>query len=225
MSGEWWVVSSDAARGSGLGDTTNNEPYSLTTRGTDCRLLTALYLIMVYLRFTIGYLLPTLPTAYSLLVNIRHLSLISRRYEYCSVLSSRCILLALLLPLTENMIATLRKSQDCTLRWWGPQHRILGRKLGLGNMWLSSCGILRSGFLAKIKSAIWVYVGTAVPTWDCSARPLFMTLRTLFRQEILTSEFRKMIATCLLDPIFALESDVEVPSTSKWSLEICRALI
>ena len=33
--------------------------------------------------------------------------------------------------------------------------------------------------------------------------------------KVLTSEFRKMIATCFLDPISALESEFEVPRTSK----------
>ena len=45
---------------------------------------------------------------------------------------------------------------------------------------------------------------------NCQMLRLFTKLRTLFWQETLTSEFRKVVATCFLDPIFSLESDVEV---------------
>ena len=53
-------------------------------------------------------------------------------------------------------------------------------------MWFSSCGISRSGFLAKINSAIpGVNVGTSVPNWDRNATcGTFKRLRTLYWQTI-----------------------------------------
>ena len=103
-----------------------------------------------------------LTTAYYLLLTTDRLLLTM----YCSLLA---VYYSPLLPFTaycDNIMAMLRKSQDFILRSWGPQHRILGQSLGLGNMWLSSCGIMRSGFIDNIKSARWVPFGTSVQNWD-----------------------------------------------------------
>ena len=120
-----------------------------------------------------------------------------------------------LLPPTDHTIDRLRKSQDFTIISWGPQHRVIGQRLGLGNMWLSSCGFWGLGFLAKVNSAICMCVGTLVPNWNYSANipPTLWHFRNLLSQELRIQKFRKMIATCFLGPMFALEPDVEVPRT------------
>ena len=142
---------------------------------------------------TTYYLLPTtyylLPTTYYLLL------------ATCYLLPPNCYITFM-----------LHKSPDFILRSWGAQNLIIGQTLGLGNMWLSSCGIFAFGFFANINSAMCMCFS------HCSAKlglKCFGQLRNVFLQEILTQQFRKMIATCLSDPIFAQKSDSEVAITSQ----------
>ena len=115
------------------------------------------------------------------------------------------------LPPDLNMIAMLRKSQDFMLKFWGSQNRIIGQKLGLGNMWLSSCGIVGSGFSAKLNSAKRVYFGTSVPNWDCTFNRIADFILATHPDPHIPQEDSHLFHKTNV----GLESDVEVPRTSK----------
>ena len=91
-----------------------------------------------------------------------------------------------LLPPGDNIIDMLRKSKDFMSRSGGPQTRIIGRSLGLGNMWLSSCEILRTRFLAKTDSAEKCHIWHFSPNLALQYRNV-IKLRTLCWQTIQTS--------------------------------------
>ena len=96
------------------------------------------------------------------------------------------------------MIAMLRKSQEFMLRFWGPQNRIIGQKVGLGI-------ILGKGVFDKVNSDL----STVGVKWHCCPNLALKCQNTykwrhLFAKECIAQKLRKMISTCFLYPMFAL---------------------